>query len=277
MALTACGQIVLPTRHACLLHYLGTNGIVGGGVVGQGMAKLFGPDAVIYDTRPGFCQDKGTVNGCSCVFVCVPTPPRADGACDTSAVEEVVGWVESPLVVIRSTIPPGTTDRLAKETGKRIVFQPEYLGETPRHPYRHVEDHGFIVLGGDPRDTSAVADIYKRYFNASVRYFFCDARTAELAKYMENAFFATKVAFVNEFYDIAARLGVSFNVLREIWLADSRINPDHTDVYPDDRGFSGKCLPKDLSAIIALSKSNGYLPLVLSAVSQANRNWRQLG
>jgi UDPglucose 6-dehydrogenase len=252
--------------------------IIGGGTVGGAMAELFGGGAVVYDIRPGFSHDRSSVNHCQASFVCVPTPRGDDGAADTSVVEDVVSWLETPLVVIRSTVPPGTTDRLRRETAKHVVFQPEYLGETPRHVYRNLSEQDFIVLGGPLEDTSAVADIYKRYLNATVRYHFCDAKTAELAKYMENAFFAAKVTFVNEFHDIARLFGVDFNLLREIWLADGRINPDHTDVYPSARGFCGKCLPKDLDAIIAACLQGGYDPKLLTAVRETNNQWtRQTG
>ncbi len=251
--------------------------IIGGGTVGGAMAELFG-GAVVYDIRPGFCHDRPAVNACDVGFVCVPSPRSDSGAADTSVVEEVISWLETPLIVIRSTVPPGTTDRLRQESGKRVVFQPEYLGETPRHVYRNLAEQDFIVLGGPMEDASAVADIYKRYLNATVRYHFCDAKTAELAKYMENAFFAAKVTFVNEFHDIARLFGVDFNLLREIWLADGRIKADHTDVYPSARGFCGKCLPKDLDAIVAACRQGGYEPKLLTAVRETNNQWtRQTG
>ena len=254
-----------------------TIGIVGGGVVGKAMAALFGGEAIVYDVQPGFCHDRAAINACRIAFVCVPTPSDESGACDTSVVEEVLCWLETPLIVLRSTVPPGTTDRLRKQHCKRLVFQPEYLGETSRHVYRDMSERDFIVLGGPPEDASAVADVYKRHVNAMVRFHFCDARTAELAKYMENAFFATKVTFVNEFYDIARRMGVDYNHLREIWLADGRISPDHTDVYPAARGFGGKCLPKDLSAILHVCGVHGHAPALLTAVAEANEKWQGQG
>jgi UDP-glucose 6-dehydrogenase len=103
-----------------------------------------------------------------------------------------------------------------------------------------------------------------------------DARTAELTKYMENAFLATKVAFCNQFYDLAGAMGVDYNELRELWLMDPRIGRSHTWVYPDDRGFGGKCLPKDLAAIIAASEAYGADTELLKAVQRANAIWRSV-
>lgn len=248
-------------------------GVVGAGVVGSAMKALCGPDTVMYDTRPGYEQDRQAINDCDVVFVCVPTPMGADGTCDTSIVDAAVAWIESPLIVIRSTVVPGTTDRLRATYGKRIVFQPEYLGETPGHLFASMKERTFVVLGGTTEDTSAAADFYKCCYNAMVHFYFCDAVTAELAKYMENAFYAMKVTFVNEFHDMAEALGVDFNVLREVWLADTRISRDHTFVYPQARGFDGKCLPKDCSAIVNACEQRGYVPRFLKAMLEINKQF----
>ena len=121
--------------------------IVGYGVVGKAMHALM-PEAAIYDNAPGMPADKDGINKADIAFVCVPTPAGPDGVCDISAVEEVVAWLTTPLIVLRSTVPPGTTDRLREKHGKRIVFQPEYLGETASHPYADVTKRDFAILGG---------------------------------------------------------------------------------------------------------------------------------
>jgi UDP-glucose 6-dehydrogenase len=88
---------------------------------------------------------------------------------------------------------------------------------------------------------------------------------------MENSFLATKVIFCNEFADIAAAFGVDYNELRELWLADYRIGRSHTDVYPNKRGFSGKCLPKDTSALVHSSEKAGFIPELLKEVRRINQ------
>ncbi len=250
--------------------------IVGVGVVGKAMRALL-PEAVDYDVQSHPESRRAEVNRCDIAFVCVPTPTAADGSCDTGIVASVVAWLKTPLIVIRSTIAPGTTDRLRTRSGKRIVFQPEYLGETPGHPMTHLKGREFIVLGGATQDTSAVADFYKHYYHSDLRFYFCDALTAELAKYMENCFYAVKVTFCNEFFDLARAFGVDFNVLREVWLADPRISRDHTFVYPGQRGFGGKCLPKDLSALIAAARRRGCDPALLAATQAVNERFRTAG
>ena len=244
--------------------------VIGAGVVGTAMQKLFGPETVMYDSKPGHRQDTHAVNQCDVAFVCVPTPMIADGSCDTSIVEEVVAWVDTPLIILRSTVSPGTTDRLMSDHGKSIVFQPEYMGETPAHVFGDMSQRTFAVLGGRLTDTSKAADIYKCVYNSMIRFYFCNALTAEVAKYMENSFYAVKVTFVNEFYEIARAHGVDYNVLREMWLADGRISPDHTLVFPQARGFDGKCLPKDVNAIVKSSLDNGCSVPLLRATLALN-------
>lgn len=252
-------------------------GVVGGGVVGAAMQALCGPETVIFDPyKPEFSANRDALNRCDVAFICVPTPMNDDRTCNTSIVEEAVSWVQCPLSIIRSTVSPGTTDRLVAKYKKNIVFQPEYLGETTKHVFGDMAERDFVVLGGTNEAVSKAADFYKHYYNAYVRYYFCDAITAEVAKYMENAFYAVKVTFVNEFADIARTHGVDFNMLREIWLADPRISRDHTFVYPEARGFSGKCLPKDCNAIVKSCESRGYTPKLMKATLEINEQFQKL-
>lgn len=248
-------------------------GIVGYGAVGRGVRSLF-PNAAIYDPAKGFDGRDG-VNASRIAFVCVPTPSAPDGSCDTSVVEETVGWLESDFIVVRSTVPPGTCGRLAAATGKNVVFQPEYgPGETPDHPYADVRSIGWIILGGPREWTVPVADLYKTVCNSTLEIRQTDWKTAELAKYMENAFLAAKVAFCNEFFDVAGAIGVDYNELRELWLMDPRMGRSHTWVYPDDRGFGGNCLPKDLDALAAFAREAGSPMQLMEAVADYNRELR---
>jgi len=251
-------------------------GVVGAGVVGSAMQALCGPETVMYDPyKAEYSGNRDAINRSDVVFVCVPTPMNDDGTCNTAIVEEAVSWIEAPLIILRSTVTPGTTDRLCTKYNKHVVFQPEYLGETTKHVFGDMAERDFVVLGGTTEAVSKAADFYKHYYNSYVRYYFSDATTAEVAKYMENAFYAVKVTFINEFYDIAKAHGVDFNLLREIWLADPRISRDHTFCYPDARGFSGKCLPKDCNAIVRSSLSRGYTPAFMQATLKINDEFQK--
>ena len=243
--------------------------IVGYGAVGRGIHQLF-PDSKLCDPPQGI-GSRADINQARFAFVCVPTPMADDGSCDVSVVEEVVSWIESEVIILRSTVPIGTTDRLRDTTGKAIVFQPEYgPAETPDHPFNDLRKVRWAILGGERRDTVRVADLYKTVFNADFEIQQTDAKTAELTKYMENAFLATKVAFCNEFYDIAEACRIDYNELRELWLLDPRIGRSHTFVLPHARGFGGRCLPKDLSSIIDSARRAGVTPALLEGVRSAN-------
>jgi len=141
----------------------------------------------------------------------------------------------------------GTTDYLAKKYGAKICMSPEYLGETVGHPLNEPKRDTFIILGGKPAVTKAFAELWTLATNSYTKIYQVSAKTAELCKLMENSFLATKVIFVNEFFDLAEAERIDYNVLREIWLADPRISRNHTYVFRHNRGFSGKCLPKDLN------------------------------
>ncbi len=176
--------------------------IVGYGAVGRGIHSLF-PDAVIYDPILNI-GTTAEVDDCQFAFVCVPTPRGVDGAADTSMVEKVVSWIGAEVILIRSTVPVGTTDRLRETSGERLVFQPEYgPAETPDRPFNDLRKIRWAILGGDRQDTERAAELYKSVFNADIVIQQTDARTAELTKYMENTFLALKVPFCNEFFDLA--------------------------------------------------------------------------
>jgi UDPglucose 6-dehydrogenase len=243
-------------------------GVVGCGVVGSAMARLFGAnpanELVIYDKfvpPHDRAEHKLSINSCDLTFLCVPTPTAADGmSCDLTAVNECAGWITVPLC-IRSTVIPGTVERLAALTGNLIAFSPEYLGESRFHPWKEAEECGFLIVGGPPEAVELVTAAYRTSSREDLRIYATDARTAELCKYMENSFLAAKVAFVNQFYDIAQAFGVPFEELRELWLADPRVGDSHTEVT-GERGFRGRCLPKDLAAITAAMKPLGGAPLL---------------
>jgi UDPglucose 6-dehydrogenase len=254
-------------------------GVVGYGVVGKAVATCFtrNPtnEIAVYDkVLPNFNTDdhRNQVNECDFVFVCVPTPSGPDGmSCDTSAVEEVVRWVKAPIC-IKSTVVPGTVDRLASVVGRSIVCSPEYVGETPWHPWKVSGSYGFVIVGGPVELCDLVITAYQSCLGPEMFYYRTDARTAELCKYMENCFLATKVAFVNQFFDIARAQGVNFSELRELWLADPRIGRSHSMVT-DERGFGGVCLTKDVNAMIAAMKPFGGASL-LEAVVAYNKGVR---
>jgi UDPglucose 6-dehydrogenase len=161
------------------------------------MAELF-PEAYVHDEPeiregvPEFRVETAIAAGrailakAEVAFVCVPTPNRRDGSLDSSIVEEVVDWCDSDVIVIRSTLNPGDADRMKQETGKRIVTQPEYLGETVAHPLLDQSERPFMILGGDPPDRRKVIEAYQGAYNANISIRQVTNKEAEVIKLSEN-------------------------------------------------------------------------------------------
>jgi UDPglucose 6-dehydrogenase len=265
-------------------------GIVGYGYVGKAMEDLFSDhfDIEIYDpaynTKGPDLYHKRLVNECDLVIVCVPTPMEDGGEVDLSIIYETFEWLKAPLVLIKSTVPPGTTASLGYRNSNDVAFSPEYIGEgdyvtqwwkgTP-HP-TDIKKHDFQIFGGDRHVTGKVMEFFKIVLGPEVKYIQTDSDTAELVKYMQNSWGATKVTFCNEFTEIANVLGIDYNELRELWLLDSRISRMHTMTYKEKGGFGGKCLPKDTSGIVAKSIEAGYVPELLQQVLKSNEVFREI-
>ena len=220
-------------------------GLIGYGWIGWAMHRLF-PDAQIYDRYDGIHNDDLT--GCDAAFVAVPTP-LLDGRLDIREVTYAVQTCPVDLVVIRSALNPGDADRLAQITGKRIVVQPEYLGETPSHPMHDMSTRPFMVLGGEPADRRQVIDIYSTVYNANIYIRQVSCLEAEIIKLSENRAILYKVAQCQELYDACEAAGVDYYTIRDaVYGDDPRMNLWWTFVYPDKRGAHSKCLPKDVEA-----------------------------
>ncbi|MDI6778345.1 MAG: hypothetical protein QMD77_04075 [Patescibacteria group bacterium] len=253
--------------------------VVGYGYVGKGVYNFFKDnfETIYFDPNVEGSASKEEINSCDLGVISVPTPMGKDGACDLSIIEETLNWLATPLILIKSTIPPTTTKNLVEKTGKKICFSPEYMGEggyfVPFWKYSDPKDmkrHSFQIIGGEKETASKIMDFFVRVMGPDAKFYITDSTTAETVKYMENAFIATKVTFCNEFYNIARTFGVEYKELRELWLLDKRMGRMFSAVFPDTRGFSGKCLPKDVNAIVKASEKAGYDPKFIKAVMENN-------
>jgi nucleotide sugar dehydrogenase len=254
-------------------------GVLGRGHVGRGVEELFQGhrEVVAWDVADDRALPADDLARCEFVFVCVGTPEGPDGSADLSAVHAALGTIPGPKVVLKSTVPPGTTTVLADEYQKDICFWPEYIGESRYHnPFfaERIVDVPFVILGGPSRITQETVDLLLPVLGPTKSYFQCRAIEAELIKYTENTFFASKVTFVNEMRNIASRFGADWHTIREGWLLDPRVSPMHTAAFATDPGFSGKCLPKDLAALIAAASEAGYDPQFLRAIQSSNERFR---
>lgn len=272
-----------PTPHHEVVNGQPHTLIVGFGHVGQQMARYFSDaryvdvERVIRRAVDGVEADHEE-RAFDIGFICVPTPENDDGSCDISAViEAFTRWRDAARYwCIKSTVSVGTTDMLnAMCERPTACFSPEYYGETLGHPLAGVSRETFVILGGPREVTSAFATAWTLVTNAYTRIYQTDARTAELCKLMENSWIATKVSFCNQFYDLARAAGVDWHELRELWLADPRVSRSHTYVYPDNRGWGGKCLPKDTANLCHWARQVGSPATLIEAVREYNMRLRR--
>lgn len=286
-----------------LLYFTMYNiGIVGYGVVGKGILRLFKEEVIaIYDPFSDIGQitcanqlgnrtynfsDKKLFTGLNMVVISVPTNQTPSGRADTQTVWESLFWLseiisKETIILIKSTTPPSELKKMSTKFD-HIVFSPEYMGEskyfTPFWKYPdpcNMESHTWQIFGGSKSDTSKCVDYFKCKMGVDTVFYQVDLLTACLCKYMENSFFAMKVTFCNEWYDIAKNYGVDYNELRECWLADSRINRNHTLVFTETRGYGGKCFPKDTKAIIYDAENVGYSPELMKSMDKINSKIRK--
>ena len=235
--------------------------IIGYGVVGSNLAKeLEKLNPEIYDKYKEI--DTRRADKYRIAFICVDTPATTDSDCDTSEVKNAIMENEAQIYVVKSTVLPGTTEKLNRETGKHIIFSPEYYGGT-----QHCNNFSFpfTILGGDKEDCTVVIQYLQHVYDGRHQFRITDSKTAELAKYMENSFLAMKTSFCQQFFDIAEKAGVCYEELRELFILDPRVGPSHTFVYRDHPYWDSHCLNKDVPAI-----ANAYQAELLLSMIEFN-------
>jgi len=267
-------------------------GVIGNGFVGQAIGFGFVPvlPVHIYDIDPLRSMNtlEETVNGSDVVFVSVPTPMNKDGSISLSIVRSVLNNISrvstrnDNVVVIKSTVIPGTTEAFSEEfKNLNLVFNPEFL--TERHAKYDFLNQARIVLGGLPENTEKVAKLYRlRFKHCNIMEM--DYNTAEFVKYFNNVFFSVKVAFANEMKLICQKARVNWSDALAGFAADGRVGDSHLNVPgPDGRlGFGGSCFPKDINAFISFADDCGVNANVVKAAWQTNlevrpeRDWENL-
>lgn len=258
-------------------------GIIGHGIVGQAVEYGFkkGNELFIYDKYKDSTPLAEVVNNSEFVFVCVPTPMKDDGSgIDLGIIEEVVGEIASltnntdKVVVIKSTVVPGTTAKLAeKYPHTKFAFNPEFLTEA-----NYLEDfvNADRTVVGTFENTVSIRliSLYKTQF-PKIPVIATDPTSAEMVKYFCNVFLATKVTFANEMYDLCQKLGIKYEEVKKMAVMDKRIFDSHLDVTTM-RGFGGKCFPKDTVALLGLFRELGVDSSLINAMWQKNLKVRKV-
>ena len=221
----------------------------------------------------------GGVEGAEAVFIAVGTPARrGDGHADLTyvydAVRELARLVgkEPPVIVVKSTVPVGTGDRiveiLAEEgiTGASVASNPEFLREGAAIRDFKIPDR--IVVGAeDERARAVLREIYRPLFLNQAPILFTGRRTAELIKYAANAFLAVKISFINEIADLCEAVGADVqDVARGIGL-DNRIGAKFLHAGP---GYGGSCFPKDTVALLRTADEAGVEQRIVRTTVEVN-------
>ena len=257
-------------------------GIIGQGYVGTAIKAGFEDFYKInvfdkYHTQKNTVPDlKELIKVSDIIFICVPTPMKTSGESDTSIVEHEVEKINKyskkrKIVVIKSTIPPGTTKKIKKNCQDiDIIFNPEFLTEV-----NFIEDfknqNRIILGGGEKNSINILMKLYRKVF-PETPIINTDSTTAEMVKYLTNTFLATKVSFANEMYELCSALNLDYKTIIRYASLDERLGTSHWKVPgPDGNfGFGGRCFPKDLSAIINLTDKLGTTNIFLKSVNQSN-------
>lgn len=280
-------------------------GVAGLGIVGGNLRKYFEKNNI-----PCFVYDKfknigsmEELNKADVVFVCVPTPYLQDGSgFDLSAVREVVSGLEGNKdIVIKSTVVPGTTEKLQNEFSEHnFYYNPEFLTEITSeydtfYPKRQiigcVDIYSWCEVkhpGGSKSTSEPIrVSIYSEKFNAytarakeileilphALFEKVVTSTEAEMIKYFGNTLYATRVTFANQMYDLCQRLGVDYEVVKDCARQEPMVGENHLDIFHKGyRGYGGKCLVKDTRALIQLAKENGVdMRLLVSAEEYNNK------
>ena len=263
-------------------------GIIGRGFVGGAMYENFKEvfNVLVWDTdetKRNVATFDDFVNDSDIIFVCVPTPMKDDGSCDTHIVSSVIGDIarvdRRKYVVIKSTVTPGTTQQLASDLNMTIGFNPEFLTEANAH--NDFRFQPLIIIGADDSGIATVMTQLYSEFNSKVENpAYVIRRTtkeAEMFKYLANCFLATKVIFANEFKNLCDKTDVDYNRIAEIAVLDKRLGKTHWKVPgPDGKhGFGGSCFPKDTSALLRHAEELGVSLWLLTEATYINDEIRE--
>lgn len=257
-------------------------GICGYGFVGKATEQLKNDkiNFVIYDKNPKLCNPPETsiedLSKCDLIFISVPTPMKKDGSCCidivTSAITSIRNYGD-PLIIIRSTVVPGTCDLL------NCYFMPEFL--TEKNFIKDFINNPCWIFGLLNSDKD---ELFKKQINVLINnaydakriksneISFINNKEAELVKYFKNCYLATKVSFCNEMYSICDKLNISYDTVKDLAVKDIRITDSHTSVPgPDGKfGYGGTCFPKDVSALNTFMKNNDIKSYLLDATQRRN-------
>lgn len=249
--------------------------IIGCGVVGKNLG------AEIIDLKPDYVDKYKDIADLpkkrdikyDVGFVCVDTPLMEDYSLNIEEVKNAILENDCEIYCLKSTCPVGTVEKLKEETGKRIVFSPEYYGGT-KHCNNFKFD--FTILGGDKDDCAEIVQLLLPCYDGRHQFRIVEPKLAELVKFMENSFLATKVSFCIQFAEICNTFGLNYDELRELFLLDERVGKSHTFVYKDHPYWDSHCLNKDVPCI-AFTQNAPFLQEMVKFNKKMKENYESKG
>lgn len=253
------------------------------GVVGGATSEVLGKAHQIfpYDKYKKQYKNFENLAESESIFICVPTPMKPSGEIDYSAIYDsldlltsIVKQGDKPLVIIRSTAVSGTTDNLEEKYPFHFVFNPEFL--TEKNALQDMLNTNKVIIGANRQeDYEKTKAIYSPLF-PKAKYIHVNRKTAEMIKYVANVTLAGQIAIANEIYQICQSVGVDYETVKNTILLDDRIGRNISVPGPDgDFGFGGKCFPKDINALIYLSRENMYRSYLLEEIWRSNLTVRK--
>ena len=256
----------------------------------NGVLPLFEPDLentlkIGLKKKLTISDNFSLINNCDMIFVSVGTPQKSNGAIELSMIKKAtttIGQIirkskKNPTIFIKSTVVPGTTQDvilpiLEKTSGKKanidfgLISNPEFLQES--NAIRDTKYPHAIILGGKQTKYMKKAKMFFSKMHPNVPIVITNFQTAEMIKYANNSFLATKISFINQLSNICQNIpGTNIDDIAKIIGLDSRIGKLFLNAGP---GYGGACLPKDISALIKFSDKIGVKPILLNAVEKTN-------
>ena len=260
-------------------------GIIGLGFVGGAMYKSFVNNelnVIGYDKyKNGGIGNFASMLSCDVLFLCLPTPySNTKKSYDLSAINSICSDLYSSgyngLVVLKSTVEPGTTQKMVNKYQLSMIHNPEFL--TARTAYEDFHNQKHIVLGKSKYVNETIfhnlVEMYETNYSDNIT--ITDSTSSESMKILCNSFYATKIIFFNEVYSLCQKLGVDYENVRDLMLKNNWINPMHTNIPGPDGslGFGGACFPKDTRALKSFLKKYNLPHQLIQSVIEENDEYR---
>lgn len=233
-------------------------GIIGYGCIGSTFSRWLKEHTscqqAISDPPKNINED---LTGCNIFFIGIHIPTEMDGTQDLTLLKSIIKGLPKGPVFIRTTLLPGTADKLTEELHRPIYFMPEFLTERTAYADFCVQD---VIITGERELLDTIFQTKKKLYMSNIE--------AELTKYAHNVFGAVAVTYFNGIYELCQKVGATYENVRNGLLLSGYISPTHTHVPgPDGKlGYGGKCFPKDVNAFAEYSKNNTLGSLLKSVI-----------